>query len=129
MQFRKQIQAWKCANRKWNLFGKEKGYGWQRVFRSHAKALANFPDAVKAVLFKLEGLCLCCEVYRADRKMNMPESSSFAFPKLDGSNYTSWKGDMKATDDENSKENKRPRIKMDPRLKSIWEKTAKDGTQ
>ncbi|GBM84594.1 hypothetical protein AVEN_211681-1 [Araneus ventricosus] len=28
--------------------------------------------------------------------MNMPaESSSFAFPKLDGSNYTSWKEDMK----------------------------------
>ncbi|GBN69783.1 hypothetical protein AVEN_49206-1, partial [Araneus ventricosus] len=28
--------------------------------------------------------------------MNMPaESSPFAFPKLDGSNYTSWKEDMK----------------------------------
>ncbi|GBN63289.1 hypothetical protein AVEN_114667-1 [Araneus ventricosus] len=39
---------------------------------------------------------VCCEVYKADRKMNMPaESSPFAFPKLDGSNYTSWKEDMK----------------------------------
>ncbi|GBM14659.1 Neuralized-like protein 4 [Araneus ventricosus] len=34
--------------------------------------------------------------YKADRKMNMPaESSPFTFPKLDGSNYTSWKEDMK----------------------------------